>query len=174
MIVEVVLDAGHNLLLWVHAGVGRRACRKERNNSKRPETTHKYDFCGRDCFSHIGLCSYKRRCNNRTDREPGCTPMIDGGHTTRVQYLTLGRAADLGDCLTVGGVSDPRVCLLAALTSQQHASVSQGRIYSDDCACCHTEIEIADKTFYLTQSQYTDTGPTSNSAWQGSHWCANF
>ena len=47
--------------------------------------------------------------------------------------------------------------------------------------CCHTEIEVADPTFYLTQSQYTDTGPTSPSAdpitsgaWQGSHWSANF
>ena len=47
--------------------------------------------------------------------------------------------------------------------------------------CCHTEIEVADQTFHLTQSQYTDTGPTSPSsdpitpgAWQGSHWSANF
>ena len=47
--------------------------------------------------------------------------------------------------------------------------------------CCHTEIEVADQTFYLTRSQYTDTGPTSPStdpitpgAWQGSHWSANF
>ena len=30
--------------------------------------------------------------------------------------------------------------------------------------CCHTEIEVEDQTFYLTQSQYTDTGPTSPSA----------
>ena len=74
------------------------------------------------------------------------------------------------------------VCwLLACLTSQQQASVSQGRICSDNFACCHTEIEVADQTFYLTQSQYTDTGPTSPSAdpimpgaWQGSHWSANF
>ena len=73
-------------------------------------------------------------------------------------------------------------CLLAGcLTSQQHASVSQGRICSDHFTCCHTEIEIADPTFYLTQSQYTDTGPTSPSAdpitpgaWQGIHWSANF
>ena len=43
------------------------------------------------------------------------------------------------------------------------------------------EIEVADPTFYLTQSQYTDTGRTSPSAdpitpgaWQGSHWSANF
>ena len=74
------------------------------------------------------------------------------------------------------------VCLLVAcLTSQQQASVSQGRICSDKFTCCHTEIEAADQTFYLTQSQYTDTGPTSPSAdpitpgaFQGSHWSAKF
>ena len=76
----------------------------------------------------------------------------------------------------------PTVCLLVGcLTSQQQASVSQGQICSDNFTCCHTEIEVADQTFYLTQSQYTDTGPTSPSAdpitpgaWQGSHWSANF
>ena len=74
------------------------------------------------------------------------------------------------------------VCLLVGcLTSQPHASVSQGRICTDNFTCCHTEIEAADQTFHLTQSQYTDTGPTSPSAdpimpgaWQGSHWSANF
>ena len=74
------------------------------------------------------------------------------------------------------------VCLLVGcLTSQQQASVSQGRICTDNFTCCHTEIEAADQTFHLTQSQYTDTGPTSPSAdpitpgaWQGSHWSANF
>ena len=74
------------------------------------------------------------------------------------------------------------VCLLVGcLTSQQHASVYQGRICSDNFTCCHTEIEVADPTFHLTPSQYTDTGPTSPSAdpitpgaWQGSHWSANF
>ena len=71
--------------------------------------------------------------------------------------------------------------LVGCLTSQQQASVSQGRICSDNFTCCHTEIEVADQTFYLTQSQYTDTGLTSPSAdpitpgaWQGSHWNANF
>ena len=41
----------------------------------------------------------------------------------------------------------------------------------------HTETEVADRTFHLTQSQYTDTEPTSPStdpitpgAWQDSHW----
>ena len=38
------------------------------------------------------------------------------------------------------------------------------RICSDNCTCRHTEIELADPTFYLSQSQYTDTGPTSPSA----------
>ena len=36
-----------------------------------------------------------------------------------------------------------------------------------------TEIGVADQTFYLTQSQYTDTGPSADpitpGAWQGSH-----
>ena len=74
-----------------------------------------------------------------------------------------------------------RCCLLGCLTSQQHASVSQGWICSDNFTCCHTEIEAADQTFYLTQLQYTDTGRTSPSAdpitpgaWQGSFWNANF
>ena len=45
------------------------------------------------------------------------------------------------------------VCLLVGcLTSQQQASVSQGRICSDNFTCCHTKIEVADPTFYLTQS----------------------
>ena len=56
------------------------------------------------------------------------------------------------------------VLLVGCLTSQQQASVSQGRICSDKSMCCHTEIELADQTFYLTQSQYADTRPTSPSA----------
>ena len=74
------------------------------------------------------------------------------------------------------------VCLfVGCLTSQQHASVSQGQICTDNFTCCHTDLEVADPTFYLTQSQYTDTGRTSSSAdpimpgtWQGSHWSADF
>ena len=75
----------------------------------------------------------------------------------------------------------PGVCwLVSCLTSQQHASVSQGQICTDNLTCCHTEIKVADQTFYLTQSQCPDTGPTSPSAdpimpgaWQGNHWSAN-
>ena len=74
------------------------------------------------------------------------------------------------------------VCwLVGCSTSQQQASVSQRRISSDNFTCCHTEVEAADPTFYLTLSKYTDTAPTSPSAdpltpgiWQGSHWSTNF
>ena len=74
------------------------------------------------------------------------------------------------------------VCwLVGCSTSQQQASVSQGQICSDNFTCCHTEVEAADPTFYLTLSKYTDTSLTSPSAdpitpgiWQGSHWSANF
>ena len=62
----------------VNAEAERRARRKERNSSNRPETTHKCDFCGRDCFSHIGLYSHKRRCNNQTD---GTTRMYSHDQT---------------------------------------------------------------------------------------------
>ena len=60
-------------------------------------------------------------------------------------------------------------------------SVSQGRICSAKSTGCHTETEVADQTFYPTQPQYTDTGPTSPSAepiamdaWQGSHLSTDF
>ena len=62
---------------------------------------------------------------------------------------------------------------VGCLTSQQHACVSQGRTCSDNLTCCHAEIEVVGQIFHLTQSQYTDTGPTSPStdpitpgAWQ--------
>ena len=73
---------------------------------------------------------------------------------------------------------EPIMFVFFCLMSQQHASVSQGRICSDNCTCSHTEIEVADQTFYLTHSQHTDTGPTSPrpdpGAWQDSHRSANF
>ena len=66
---------------------------------------------------------------------------------------------DAGDaCVGVG-----LLLFVGCLTSQQCVSVSQGRICSNSSVCCHTEIEAADQTFCLTQSQYTDTGPTSTS-----------
>ena len=62
--------------------------------------------------------------------------------------------------------------------SQQHASVSQ---HGSALHAATLETELADQTFHLTQSQYTDTRPTSPSAdpimpgaWQGSYWSANF
>ena len=46
---------------------------------------------------------------------------------------------------------------VSCLASQQHTTVSQGRICFDKFTCCHIEIEVADQAFYLTKSRYTDT-----------------
>ena len=79
-------------------------------------------------------------------------------------------------CLSVAASS----LLVDCVMSQQHDSVFQRRICSDNFTCCRTEIEVADQTFCLTQSQYTDTGltslradPMTPGAWQGNHRGAN-
>ena len=51
--------------------------------------------------------------------------------------------------------------LFVSCLSQQHAGVSQGRIFSNIFPYCPIEIQISDPTLYLTQSQYTDTWLTS-------------
>ena len=48
----------------------------------------------------------------------------------------------------VRGKKDGVCWLVGCLTSQQHASVPQGRICSDKFTCCHTEI-VADQTNFL-------------------------
>ena len=55
------------------------------------------------------------------------------------------------------------VCFLVGCLFNVPATcnVSQGRICSPNGSCCHTETGVADHTFYLTQSQCTDTWPTS-------------
>ena len=63
---------------------------------------------------------------------------------------------------------------VCCLMSQQHASVSQGQIGSDNRMSYHTEKEVVHQTCFLTQSQHTNTGPAcpssdplSPGAWQG-------
>ena len=46
--------------------------------------------------------------------------------------------------------------VLGWLASWQHAIISQGWICSDNDMPCYTEREVADQTFYFTQSEYTD------------------
>ena len=56
-------------------------------------------------------------------------------------------------------------------------SVSLGQIYSDKCTCSHTKMQVANQTWFLTPSQYTDTwmiipgsDPVMPGAWQdGGH-----
>ena len=52
--------------------------------------------------------------------------------------------------------------LVGCLTSQQHASVFQGRICSDNCTCCHTETEVAES---VTEQVYTKALDISHGAW---------
>ena len=47
---------------------------------------------------------------------------------------------------------------VGSLISKQQASASQGRICTGKFICSHFETEVANQTFYLSQSQYTDTG----------------
>ena len=73
--------------------------------------------------------------------------------------------------------------LVACLTSQQHASVSQGRICSENSTCCHTEIEVAIKLSISPSHSILTPGqpvpacsadPIMPGTWQGNHWSANF
>ena len=64
-----------------------------------------------------------------------------------------------------------RVLFVGCLTSQQTCTCISG---TDPAQTIYTQIQVADETFHLTQSQYTDAGPTSPSAdpitpgaWQG-------
>ena len=100
---------------------------------------------------------------------------------TGQQGLSQGPAQAGGEPISTNSGPSWLLLFVGCLTSQQHASVSQGWICLDNFTCCHTEKEDADQTFHLTQSLYTDTGPTSPStdpiipgAWQGRHWSANF
>ena len=107
-----------------------------------------------------------RKSDIRKDALSGDSVQLPAGLSISVAVMNGRRAYGSGMMLLFVG----------CLTSLQHASVSQGRICSDKFTCRHTEIQVADQTFHLTQSQYTDTGPTcpgtdpiTSGAWQGSH-----
>ena len=117
----------------------------------------------------------------RWDGETGSGGGGGGGGEAFVCFFWLLKISAAGKVCPMNQSPEMLLLFVGCLTSQQHASVSQGRICTDNFTCCHTETEVADQTFHLTQSQYTDTGPTSPNAdpitpgaWQGSHWSANF
>ena len=146
----------------------------------------------------VWWCVCSRAC---VDREHGCFRKLaglryfvypstkrsakTGGGSCRTSVTVLAHRTCCGNTGDVCGAVTlyTEVCWLSAgcVTSQQHDSVSQGRISSDNCTSCHTGTEVEDQKFYLTQSQYTNTRPTSPSAdpttpgaWQGSRWSARF
>ena len=143
-------------------------------------------MCAHISYSHLKGClgngvrthvNSKKKIPSTRGSEEGGTPDTASCRTGRPTHYQPSYSGPLSQ---TNGVMKERLFLfVGCLTSQQHVSVSQGRICSDNCTYCHIEIE--DQTFHLTQSQYTDTTPISPStdpitpgAWQGSHWSANF
>ena len=104
------------------------------------------------------------------------------GYFIRSQYFDTGQTRSIPEPLAPGSWQSWLVCcLVGCLTFQQHATASRERTCSDNCTSCHTEIGAADQAFYLTQSPYIDTGPTSSSvdpitpdAWQGGYEGTDF
>ena len=57
------LKSGEEKLMSVAAD--KRARRKARDNTTRPDTTFTCDVCDKDCHSRIGLYSHRRRCTTQ-------------------------------------------------------------------------------------------------------------
>ena len=82
------------------------------------------------------------------------SPAAAGRSADRLPAICQGRGGGGGGCGGLGGERGWELVgggvfvrlLVACLTSQQQASVSQGRICSDKFTRRHTEIEVADPT----------------------------
>ena len=85
---------------------------------------------------------------NTTPRHPLGQQALDTSSRHTNESLVRAQAKDT----CVVPVAEVRL-FAGCLTCQQQVSVSQGRICSCNFTCCHTDIEVADQTFYLTQSQ---------------------
>ena len=109
-----------------------------------------------------GIDSTPKNSRHERDSNPGSFALEADSLTTRPtrrsskqkRCLAVYSMPVLGSRPSVRDVSAQRIgrLFVGCLTSQQHASVSQGRICTDNFTCCHTEIEAADQTFHLTQS----------------------
>ena len=55
--------------------------------------------------------------------------------------------------------------LVACLTSQQHASVSQGLVCTDDGTFCYIQIEVADEICPLTFVNFNSSGRAGDCKW---------
>ena len=124
------------------------------------------------CLGHHGSCA--------ANREKDCLQhycLATVWHYTSIPFIAFGAPwPDKKKSSSPALEHKMSLLFVDCLTSQQHASVSQGWIFSNSCTYCHTETEVADQTFYLTRSQYTNIRPTSPSAepitsgaLQGSH-----
>ena len=88
----------------------------------------------------------QRREIRLLESQVSCVPALKGRAT--LAMATSWGTLFHGELLCVSGPDTGFACLFGGcLTSQQHASVSQGRICSDNLACCHTEIEVCRSNF---------------------------
>ena len=88
---------------------------------------------------------------------PAAQSLGSGAVPEAFQQLASAFMAAQGELSLFGG----------CLTSVQYASLSQGWTCSDKFTYCYTVIKVADPAFYLTRSQYSDTGLTSLGAGVG-------
>ena len=144
---------------------------RERGGGGREGGSHKEREEGRDLMGLTEIDARGLKPHQHTYESQGLICLDHRSTSPSFWILTPGQPVLVLTLLLFAG----------CLTSQQHVSVFQGRIYTDNFTCCHTQIEVADQTFNLTQSPYTGTGPTSPStdpitpgAGQGSQWSANF
>ena len=105
------------------------------------------------CLTHSGYTDFTRQTSHSTD--PMMLGVWQGSHRNSIVVGWLFNIP--ATCLGISGTD-----LLSFI-------------------CCHTKTDVADQTFHLIQSQYTDTGPTSHStdpiapgAWQSRHWECQF
>ena len=108
-------------------------------------------------------------CYHSTRSQPGChrlslhsTPVKD----KQITLSTLGtRLQSLDQSMWSPQWSDLRSTHMICLCNDKGTELTLYRrdLRSAYSACCHTDIEVADQTSYLTQSQCTDTGPASPS-----------
>ena len=108
------------------------------------------------CFSSASVIGNKREClklcNDLNDLDVSAT--TKRWLPRRSEPVTAPRTLEprVPEEATLTRYSVEMFMFVGCLTSQQYASVSQGRIWSDNFTFCHTEIEVADPTFYPTQS----------------------
>ena len=106
----------------------------------------------------IQLHSVLRSDMNMVIQFASSVSYLVGTHSLFAQIFPISRRWASTACFTL--------CKMLVGCSTSHtASITQGWICLDNCACCYTEIETADQTSCSSQSQCTEIRPASPSAY---------